>query len=207
MYNVLYYFTIYMNVNILGYIMISFIILICIKIYQESDTFQLKCIISDIDGKTYCVRDRSKLELAADKLAEVTNNMNTIVNHCKEKYLDRKNIKRLVDGYNPQKIFETLPTSKYTAYSENKGEKLAFCLDTEKNNGQLIDINTLTYVALHELAHIATKSIGHTDEFWNNFKFLITEAKTLNIYNPIDYKNNPVRYCGMTIKDNPYFDI
>ena len=35
----------------------------------------------------------------------------------------------------------------------NKGEKLAFCLDTKKNSaGRLIDINTLTYVALHELA-------------------------------------------------------
>ena len=35
------------------------------------------------------------------------------------------------------------------------------------------------YVALHEVSHIATKSIGHNDEFWNNFKFMITEAKKL----------------------------
>lgn len=27
---------------------------------------------------------------------------------------------------------ETLPTSEYTAYSQNKGEKLAFCLNKEK---------------------------------------------------------------------------
>lgn len=187
--------------------MIIFIIVICIKIYQESDMFQLKCIISDIDGKTYCVRDRSKLELAADKLAQVTKNMNAVVNHCKEKYPNRENIKRLVDGYNPQKICETLPTSKYTAYSENKGEKLAFCLDTEKKNGQLIDLNTLTYVALHELAHVASKSVGHTEEFWNNFKFLIIEADSINVYKPIDYKNKPVRYCGMEIKDNPFYDV
>ena len=88
---------------------------------------------------------------------------------------EKENVKRLVEGYNPQKIYETLPTSEYTAYSENKGEKLAFCLDTEKNSGgRLIDINTLTYVALHELSHVATKSIGHTDEFWSNFKFIIS---------------------------------
>ena len=196
-----------MDVNIFGYIMIIFIILICIKIYQDSDMFQLKCIISDVDGNTYCVRDRLKLELAADKLAEVTNNMNAVVNHCKEKYPNRENVKRLVDGYNPEKICETLPTSKYTAYSENKGEKLAFCLDTEKKNGQLIDINTLTYVALHELAHIATVSVGHTEEFWNNFKFLIIEADEINVYKPVDYKNKPVRYCGMEIKDNPFYDV
>jgi len=196
-----------MNINILGYVMIIFIIIISINIYQESDMFQLKCIISDVDGKTYCVRDRSKLELAADKLAEVTNNMNAVVNHCKEKYPNRENVKRLINGYNPQKICETLPTSKYTAYSENKGEKLAFCLDTEKTNGQLIDLNTLTYVALHELAHVASVSVGHTDEFWNNFKFLIIEADSINVYKPIDYKKNPVRYCGMEIKDNPFYDV
>ncbi len=191
----------------LSIILLILIIIVSYRMYKNSDTFQLKCIISDIDGKTYCVRDRSKLELAADKLAEVTNNMNTIVNHCKEKYLDRKNIKRLVDGYNPQKIFETLPTSKYTAYSENKGEKLAFCLDTEKNNGQLIDINTLTYVALHELAHIGTEEVGHTDQYWDNFKWILKQAVVIQIYNPIDYKKTPQNYCGMDITDNPYYDL
>ena len=28
---------------------------------------------------------------------------------------------------NPNKIVEILPNSEYTAYSENKGKKLAFC--------------------------------------------------------------------------------
>ena len=32
-----------------------------------------------------------------------------------------------------RKISETLPTSQYTAYSENKGEKLAFCTTTKKD--------------------------------------------------------------------------
>ena len=63
------------------------------------------------------------------------------------------------------------------------------------------------YVALHEVSHIATKSIGHNDEFWNNFKFMITEAKEINIYNPVDYKKEPARYCGMNIIDNPYYDV
>ena len=54
---------------------------------------------------------------------------------------------------------------------------MAFCFNQKKNGTQLIDENTLTFVAIHELAHIATKSIGHNDEFWNNFKFLLEEAK------------------------------
>ena len=35
-------------------------------------------------------------------------------------------------NFNPKKVMETLPTSKFTAYSENKGEKIAFCLNKEK---------------------------------------------------------------------------
>jgi hypothetical protein len=194
--------------NIFNIVLVIFIIIIVSKLYFNSDTFNLKCIISDVNGNKYCVRDRNKLELAADRLALVNNNLNKLVNHLSKKYPTKENVQRLINGYNPKKIYETLPTSEFTAYSENKGEKLAFCLDTEKNSkGRLIDINTLMYVALHEVSHIATKSIGHNDEFWNNFKFMITEAKEINIYNPVDYQKEPARYCGMNISDNPYFDL
>ena len=103
-----------------------------------------------------------------------------------KKYPNEDRVKRLKENFNPQKINETLPTSEHTAYSENKGEKLAFCLNKERGEDELIDINTLTFVALHELAHIMTLSIGHTEEFWTNFKFLIKEADVINVYKPID---------------------
>jgi len=194
-----------MKLNGTGYALIIIGILACFYIYHTSEYANLKCIISDVDGNQYCVRERRKLELAADRLATVNNNMKKVVSHCKEKFANKDNIKRLVKGYNPQKIYETLPTSKYTAYSQNKGEKMAFCLDTEKKDGQLIDMNTLTFVALHELAHVATLSVGHTDEFWSNFKFLLQQAKKIGVYDPVDYKKEPQRYCGMTIDDNPYY--
>ena len=196
-----------MSNNLLNGVLIFFIIIVGIKIYLESDSFNLRCIISDVNGNRYCVRDRNKLHMAADRLATINNNMNKLVIHLSKEHSEKDNVKRLINGYNPKEIYETLPTSEYTAYSENKGEKLAFCLDTEKNNkGKLIDVNTLMYVALHELSHIASKSIGHTDEFWDNFKFLITESKEIGIYKPIDYKNNNTKYCGMNITDNPYYD-
>lgn len=195
-----------MRFNLSGYFLIIVGLIACFYIYHTSEYSNLKCIISDVDGEQYCVRERRKLELAADHLATVTKNMKAVVKHCKNKYKDKANVKRLVEGFNPKKIYETLPTSKYTAYSQNKGEKMAFCLDTEKNNGRLIDMNTLTFVALHELAHVASLSIGHTDEFWDNFKFLIQEAKRIGVYDPVDYKKEPARYCGMTIDDNPYYE-
>ena len=179
---------------------------VALKIYQESDYVHLKCIISGVDGNKYCVRHRNKLHLAADKLAKVTENMRTLVKFAGKKYGNNDAMKRLVEGFNPKKIVETLPTSKYTAYSQNKGEKMAFCLNKKKDSDELIDLNTLTFVAIHELAHVATKSVGHTDEFWQNFKFLLQIAKKLNIYEPIDYSKKPKEYCGMTINDNPYYE-
>lgn len=196
-----------MDESVLGYVLIVLIVGIVLKIYLDSDAFNLKCIISDVDNNTYCVRERNKIQLVADLLARVTIKLKKLVKHMKNAFPKRDNVKRLVENFNPKKIYETLPTSKHTAYSENKGEKMAFCVTKKKNGTQLIDENTLTFVAIHELAHIATKSVGHNDEFWNNFKFLLEEAKKINIYNPVDYKKKPQEYCGMDITDNPYYDL
>jgi len=195
------------KIDYLAYSLILLVMIVGIKMVVDSDFFQLRCIYSDVDGQKYCVRERTKLKLAANKLAEVRSNLDKLVAKCKETKSDLPQIKRLLKNYNPKKICETLPTSEYTAYSENKGEKLAFCLDTEKNNqGKLIDLNTLTFVAIHEIAHVATKSIEHTKEFWDNFKLLLEVAAEEGIYTPIDYSENPQRYCGMQITDNPYYN-
>jgi hypothetical protein len=193
--------------EIFGYIMIVFVVGVILKIYLESDSFNLRCVISNVDGNEYCVRERNKIQLVADLLAKVTNKLKQLVEYMGGKYPERDNVKRMVKNFNPQKITETLPTSSFTAYSENKGEKMAFCVTKKKNGTKLIDENTLTFVAIHELAHIATESIGHKDEFWNNFKFLLTNAKKIGIYNPVDYKKQPKEYCGMKITDNPYYDL
>ena len=189
------------------YALVALLVIVCIRIYYDSDAFQLKCVLSSKDGNRYCVREREKLELAADLLAEVTEKCKLLVRYLGEKYPDNKKVQRLVKGFNPKRISETLPTSELTAYSENKGEKIAFCLNTTKEGNQLIDLNTLTFVAFHELAHIMTVSIGHKQEFWDNFKFLLVNAKEAHLYNPEDYKKHPREYCGMTISDNPLFDM
>jgi hypothetical protein len=195
------------KLDILGYILIGFILIILGYIYFDSASFQLKCIVSTVDGNKYCVRERGDVQKAADLLARVTDKCKKLVDYVGDKYPEKENIKRLVKGYNPKKIMETLPTSEYTAYSENKGEKLAFCLNKKKGeNSNLIDEHTLTFVAIHELSHIATKSIGHKTEFWQNFKFLLENAKEAGIHSPEDYKKAPKEYCSMKIHDNPYFD-
>jgi len=193
--------------SIFFYIFLAIILFFCLVIYYQSDAFNLKCIIASKDGNRYCVREREKLELAANLLAEVTKRMKDMVAYMKSKHPEDPRTVRLVEGFNPKRISETLPTSELTAYSENKGEKMAFCLNTTKEGNKLIDIDTLTFVGLHELSHIMTVSIGHKQDFWQNFKFLLQNAKDAGIYNPVDYKKNPKQYCGMSINDNPYYDL
>ena len=197
-----------LKINMFGFIMILFIILIALKIYYESDIFNLRCIVSTVDGKKYCVRERNNIQKASNLLANTTDKMKQLVKNMGVKYPTRDNVQRLVENFNPSAIKETLPTSEYTAYSENKGEKLAFCLKKKKgNNDNLIDSNTLLFVAIHELSHIMSSTVGHNDEFWNNFKFLLENAVEMKIYVPVDYKKDPEGYCGMNITDNPYYDL
>ena len=105
------------GIDILGYTLILFIIGICVYIYFDSDTFQLKCIVSTVDGNKYCVRERTNLQRAADLLAEVTEKCKKLVAYVGKKYPENPNVVRLVKNYNPQKVMETLPPSEYTAYS------------------------------------------------------------------------------------------
>jgi hypothetical protein len=196
-----------MKSNILFYIVAGIALFLFLRSYYISENFQLKCVISTVDGKKYCVRDRLMINEAVNLLAEAVNRMKRLVNYLSKEYPNDEDVIRLKENFNPNKISETLPTSELTAFSENKGEKMAFCLNKTKNTGTLIDINTLTFVAIHELAHIMTKSIGHKQEFWKNFKFLLENAVKIGIYKPVDYKKENQSYCGMTITDNPYYDI
>jgi hypothetical protein len=202
-----YYKNMFRKMSLSGWVLALFVAGVALKMYFESDAFNLKCIVSDVDGNKYCVRERAKLQLAADLLANTTQKLRKLVAYLGKTFPDRANCKRLVDNFDPQTVKEILPTSEYTAYSENKGEKLAFCTTTTKKGDKLIDPNTLMYVAIHELGHLMTKSIGHTQEFWQNFKFLLQNAVKIKIYNPVNYKKKNKNYCGMKITDNPLFDI
>lgn len=89
-----------------------------------------------------------------------------------------------------------------TSYSINKGEQLVFCI-RDKLNNSIHDINTLMFVAIHELAHIVTNELQHTKKFWNNMKKLLHRAEDIGVYRYVDYSTNPVEYCGMMIDSAP----
>ena len=60
-------------------------------------------------------------------------------------------------------------------------------------------MNTIMFVAIHELAHVMTKSVGHTEEFWDNMRYLLKKGIKIGVYTKVDYRKNPVKYCGLMI--------
>lgn len=193
-----------MHKNFMPMFIIIFLI-VCSYIYIENINNEVIYIKSTIDNKDYLVRNVDDKQKAANLLSQMSLNIDKLLNYLKNKF-DSKPIKRLINKYDPNNITESSANSKYTSYSVNKGEKIVLCIRSRDDNAKLIDINTLMFVSLHELAHIMTVSVGHTDEFWTNFKFLLTHAIKLNIYKEIDYSKNPKKYCGITITDSPLYN-
>jgi hypothetical protein len=114
----------------------------------------------------------------------------------------------LLDNYNPDVIYENDPArSRETAYTVNKGDALYVCLRDRGRPEALVDYDTLLFVYLHELSHIAAHDVwGHGEKFWETFKFVLEEAVVAGVYRPVDYSKKPTVYCGLDITYNPLFD-
>ena len=154
------------NEDILGLFIIFFVLAgIALIYFRNFEEFQLKCIVSTVDGNKYCVRERSQVQNAVDLLATVTKKCKQLVAYMNDKYPDEERVKRLVDGFNPKKIMETLPTSQFTAYSENKGEKIAFCL-SKLTSISLFFLSLLTVISL--LVYFDSVSIIKASNFCNS---------------------------------------
>lgn len=187
-----------------------FLILVCLTIlylYLETKALDVTYIKSGFDNKEYLVRNLPDKEEAALLLSNIKNNLTKIVNQVviNPKDASKEDVERLQKNYRPDNISESSPNNSYTSYSVNKGEKIVFCLRSrdEQTKGQLESLNTMMFVAIHELAHLMTKSIGHTPEFWENMKYLLKVGIELGVYKKEDYVNNPVRYCGVDITNSP----
>ena len=181
-----------------------FILGLSIYMYFENKSNDLVYVKSKLDNKDYLVQRFPDSDKAAILISKTRHNLDKLVNYCYKKYKTAA-IKRLKSKFNSDSIVEVGKGSKYTSYSINKGEKIVLCLRSRDGNNKLIDENTLMFVAIHELAHIMTFSIGHTEEFWDNFRFLLRNAIQLKIYKDVDYNKYPQKYCGITVTSNPLY--
>lgn len=171
--------------------------------------FPVVAVQSKVDGKTYNVRDMPDKQAAADLMAKVRIRMKTLYEHLQSTYPDKPQVKRLLTRFKPDptRLLESTPDADYTSYSVNKGEMVHFCLRQRQGADEgLVNENIMMFVALHEMAHMITDSIGHEPDFWNNFGWLLKEAEKIGVYQYQDFKEHPVRYCGTKITDQPRYD-
>ena len=137
---------------------------------------------------------------AADLLANIGNDLERLIVYVASVYPDDLNIKRLFKNFYKKNISESSPSSQYTSYSVDKGERIVLCIRQKDKQASFVDKNTILFVAIHELGHLMTDEIGHTPTFWKNFKFLLLEAVKINIYTKVDYSEKPEEYCGIKIQ-------
>jgi predicted metal-dependent hydrolase len=174
-----------------------------------NSAYPLVTIKSTVDNRSYTVRDMPDKQRACDLMASVRKKIERLYNSMKEKFPDKPQVKQWVSNFqpNPDRFAESTPDAEHTSYSVNKGEKIHLCLrQREGPNEALVDENVMVFVALHEMAHVITPSLGHDPEFWNNFGWLLKQAEALGIYKYQDFKAQPVSYCGLHITDAPAYD-
>ena len=182
---------------------ICILITTIVYIKLESKFTEVNYMVSKIDGRKYLVRNLKDKQEAADLLATIRKNLIRLSQELKKKNNSNVDIDRMINNFNPNNISESNDDNKYTSYSVNKGEKMVFCIRSRDSKNRLVKVNTIMFVALHELAHTMTKSIGHTKEFWDNFRIILRNAGKLGIYNRVNYNETPVEYCGTQITDDP----
>jgi hypothetical protein len=174
-----------------------------------SGEYPIVDVKSQVDGKVYRVRDMPDKQAAADLMAKIRLKMNRLKLHLESRFPDKPQVKQLVRNFEAEshRFTEATPDAEFTSYSVNKGESVFFCLrQREGADESLVAEDILTFVAIHEMGHMITRTIGHGPDFWNNFAWLLQEAEAISIYRHRDFKAHPVSYCGMKITDQPTYD-
>ena len=172
-------------------------------IYIKKQRTEVSWITSHVDGKQYVVQNKPGKQLAADRLAQIKQNLIKLVAYCNQNHPNDERVTRLNLKFDPDAISEGTEDARYTTYTLNKGEKMVFCLRTRDYQDQIHSLNLLTFVAVHEMGHVCSVTEGHNDEFNTNFQFLIKQAVKCGIYTPEDYRVNPQKYCGIEVTDTP----
>lgn len=194
------------------------LILFAVIWFRKSNT-EVVVVKSTIDGRDYVVQNKPDKQEAANMLAQVRQRMIKLVDYLKrtggklEKSKEEddqaqygtyeERVNRLVSRFNPDRISEGNEDTKFTTYTLNKGDKVVFCLRARGEDDRVHDLSMMTFVAIHEMGHIASITEHHTPEFKHNFSWLLENAVKCGVYVPEDFRSRPRNYCGIPVTDTP----
>ena len=165
----------------------------------------LVSVKSNRTNQSYQVQNLPDKQDACEFMANIQDKLSVLM----ERYRSDPNtasdprVKTMLERFRPENMCENDINSNSTSYSENKGDKIVICLRSKEKPYPLADENTVMFVVIHELAHLMTTTIGHTPEFWANFRRMLNDAVGAGIYQNVNYARSPAAYCGMTITDSP----
>ena len=188
----------------------TFVIVIIVIAYaafsMKQSKYSMAYVESRVDKQRYYVRNMSDKQEAADRLSRIRQRLCDLKNHLAAKYERKPFVSQLVQNFTcgADQFSESTPEAVHTSYTVDK-EKVFMCLRQRNAKEELVSENTLIFVALHEMAHMGTSTIGHTPDFWNNFAWLLTQAEELGVYTYTDFAAHPVEYCGVHITDSPTY--
>jgi len=190
-------------------ILIVFLVLmVLVNIIYKKNYYDVSYQQSEFNNNFYLVKNTVDKQAAANLLSELSDKILTLNKYMYEnKDTDNfKDMKQYIIKLNKKIkktiICENTDNEKYTSYTINKGEKIAFCLRSKNYPYKFHDINLITYVALHEISHIACPEIGHTELFKEIFAFITQTAINLGLYKYEDFKTMPKEYCGINVNDS-----
>lgn len=196
-----------MDTNILWIAFFVAVTVAWIALYMKGSKYPVSLTQSTVDNEYYLVRNLPDKQEAADSLAHVRQKILILRKHLEQSHASKPFVKQLLKNFDcsAARFSESTPDAQYTSYSVNKGEKVYMCLRQRDEKERLVDENVILFVALHEMSHVGTSSIGHTPEFWNHFAWVLEQAEHVKIYNYTDFAAHPVEYCGVHITDSPKY--
>ena len=185
----------------------AFVAVAWIAMYFKGSKYPMSLTQSEIDKEYYLVRNLPDKQEAANRLSRVRGKILTLRKYLEQTHMSKPFVQQLINGFDcsAERFSESTPDAQYTSYSVNKGEKVYMCLRQRDEKEELVNENIILFVALHEMSHVGTTSIGHTPEFWNHFAWVLEQAEHVNIYQYTDFAAHPVEYCGVHITDSPKY--
>ncbi len=178
-----------------------------IAMRMKDSKYPMAYVKSAVDGERYLVRNLPDKQESADRLARVRAKLLRLRKYLEQSHMSKPFVSQMIKNFDcsASRFSESTPDAQYTSYSVNKGEKIYMCLRQRNEKEELVNENIIVFVALHEMSHVGTVSVGHTPEFWNNFAWLIKEAEKAKVYTYQDFAAHPVEYCGVHITDSPTY--
>jgi hypothetical protein len=164
------------------------------------DSTKTVWLVAKNNKRKHKVLDKPDKEAAAELLGEIEARICRLVTYLHKKFPENEDVKRMKERLKHTMFNESEGSNRFETYTKNKGDEMAFCL--RDPDDKLHSINLMMYVAVHELGHAMSVSYHHTTEFQKNFKELLQHATEIGIYQPVDYKVFPKRYCKITVNSN-----